>query len=256
MCLIVFDWQPGSDQWLTLSANRDEFFNRPARPLVQWPEQPSVYAGQDLQLGGTWLGFAQNGRWAALTNVRAPGAGPEHPVSRGELALDYLTSALPPEHWLQRIRADIYAPFNLLTGTTNEAWYFTNYPDVRCERLTPGLYGLSNATLNTPWPKLELARQQLAERTAETDLSRLLSRREPFADEALPDTGVPQIWEKLLSAQFIHAPGYGTRCSTGIRTQGQQVMMEEVTWDEAGDENGHQQLSFQIHTDPDRQTDR
>ena len=107
MCLIVFDWQPGSDQWLTLSANRDEFFNRPARPLVQWPEQPSVYAGQDLQLGGTWLGFAQNGRWAALTNVRAPGAGPEHPVSRGELALDYLTSALPPEHWLQRIRADI-----------------------------------------------------------------------------------------------------------------------------------------------------
>lgn len=249
MCLIVFDWAPGTDQWLTLSANRDEFFNRPARALQEWPEQPGLFAGQDLQQGGTWLGMTQSGRWAALTNVRAPGIGPENPRSRGQLVLDYLTSSLAPEDWLSTLSPADYAPFNLLAGTPQDLWYCGTHPEVQIRRLAPGRYGLSNAQLDTPWPKLELARQQLSAITPESDLSRLLSRREPFADEVLPETGVPHIWEKLLSAQFIHAPGYGTRCSTGIRTSAHEVTMDEVTWNESGEEETVNRLRFEIQAD-------
>lgn len=72
MCLIVFAWRPGHTQQLIVAANRDEFYARPSLPLAQWPENPQVCAGRDLEAGGTWLGVGADGRFAALTNIRDP----------------------------------------------------------------------------------------------------------------------------------------------------------------------------------------
>lgn len=244
MCLIVFDWQPGTKRWLTLSANRDEFYQRPTQPLAEWPDIPGLYAGKDLEQGGTWLGVTKSGRWAALTNVRAPGEGPQNPRSRGELVLTYLSSTASPEAWLKQIDSEEYAPFNLLVGNHHELWYLTNRTTDTSsstmlktqQKLAPGRYSLSNASLNSPWPKAELALQQLstpALPSLET-LTRLLNNRAPWPDDALPSTGVPLTWERLLSAQFILAPGYGTRCSTGLLAQNNKIELQEITWDDSG----------------------
>jgi len=255
MCLIVFDWQPDAPQWLRLSGNRDEFYQRPTAPLHLWPDDPlrseKLWAGKDLKEGGTWMGVTESGRWAALTNVRVLNAGPDNPRSRGELVLDYLNSGKAPQEWLTSINPSLYAPFNLLVGTTNNLWYLRNHPEVHAQPLAPGLYSLSNAQLNSRWPKAELAEEQLAQTDAEADsdvLSRILNRRALWPDDKLPDTGVPLAWERLLSAQFIMAPGYGTRSSTGIVGEtiqddsdaGQpsikkRIGIQEVTWNEAGE---------------------
>lgn len=243
MCLIVFNWQPGTSQWLTLSANRDEFYQRPTRALEEWSDAAGVYAGKDLEQGGTWLGVTESGNWAALTNVRAPGIGPSNPISRGELVLSFLSSNTSPEVWLAQVKADRYAPFNLLVGSRDELWYFSNFdadPNGEVshiqQRLTPGQYSLSNASLNSPWPKAELALEQLTAqpKPSANELARLLNRREPWPDNDLPSTGVPIAWERLLSAQFIMAPGYGTRCSTGIVAKDNQFSVQEITWNESG----------------------
>ncbi len=244
MCLIVFDWQPGQSQWLRLSANRDEFYKRPAVPMHAWDSIPGLYAGKDLEQGGTWLGFRDTGRWAALTNVRAPGAGPDNPASRGELVTAYVESGLSPQEWLTSLDSSNYAPFNLLAGTERELWYLSNYPKTQLELLTPGRYSLSNAHLDSPWPKAELAKEQLGQ--ADSELATLLSRREPWPDEVLPATGVPILWERLLSAQFIIAPGYGTRCSTGIIASGTDVDLQEITWDEQGERVGEKSYRLAI----------
>jgi len=239
MCLIVFDWRPGEDHWLRLSANRDEFFKRPTQAMQEWPEQPGLWAGKDLEQGGTWMGVTESGRWSALTNVRALNVGPAEPRSRGELVLNYLTESIHPEQWIHSVDSEQYAPFNLLVGNRDELWYLTNYPARRIERLKAGLYSLSNANLNSPWPKAELAKQQLTETSEDfnTALAGLLNRREVWPDEELPDTGVPLVWERMLSAQFISAPGYGTRCSTGIHATGSQFALQEITWNESGTES-------------------
>lgn len=238
MCLIAFDWQPGAR--LVLTANRDEFFQRPSAPLSAWEDQPLIIAGRDLQQGGTWLGVSRDYRVAALTNVRAPGIGPAQPRSRGHLVSQYLSQPASPADYARTLQqhAQEFAPFNLLLGDQQQLWYLSNYPHWRCEPLPAGLYGLSNAARNTPWPKTRLARQQLQQwlqqPTDALSLARLLNRREPFADHELPATGVPLEWERWLSAQFIQAPGYGTRCSTGLWLDKRGIGMAEISWDETG----------------------
>lgn len=238
MCLIVLHWIPG--QQLTLSANRDEFTHRPAAPLTVWHDAPDIIAGRDLEQGGTWLGLTRQHRFAALTNVRAPGAGPTNPPSRGHLVSDFLRSSTSTAAYAQTLHryAHRYAPFNLLCGGLQQLWYITNHPQPACTALTPGLHVLSNARLNTPWPKARLARQQLQAWLQQpgdsASLARLLNRQQPFADHELPQTGVPADWERLLSAQFIHAPGYGTRCSTGLILTPAGADIHEISWDNAG----------------------
>lgn len=252
MCLIVFDWQPKQSQWLTLSANRDEFFQRPALPLAEWDDASGVIAGRDLEQGGTWLGISRSGRFAALTNIRVMNAGPEHPVSRGHLVLDYLKSNLAPEAWLNSLTTSAYAPFNLIVGTTDSLFYLRNHPDRYQTELKPGLYVVSNAQLDTPWPKAILAKQQLAtwrEQQSQdstiplSSLTKLLSRHEIYPDHELPNTGVPLAWERLLSAQFIHAPGYGTRSSTALVGQKNTLHIAETTWNAKGNEQQTEQFS-------------
>lgn len=219
MCLIVFAWRPGHAQPLIVAANRDEFYARPSLPLAQWPEAPQVHAGRDLEAGGTWLGVGANGRFAALTNIRDPHQPPAR-KSRGELVAQFLNGEMPIDDYLADVvrRSLEYAGFNLLIGNANELWHY-NAQGTEAVMLQPGVYGLSNAGLDTPWPKLLKARAALEtvlENPQPEALLALLSDAQvaPFAE--LPDTGVGLATETLLSSVFIASQSYGTRASTAL----------------------------------------
>ncbi|AEB60579.1 NRDE family protein [Ectopseudomonas mendocina] len=216
MCLIVFAWQPESPTVLRLASNRDELHARPSAALGEWPDAPGVFAGRDLQAGGTWLGITTQGRFAALTNIRdlRQKAGPR---SRGALTADYLQGQDSAPAYLDRIMRDAaeYPGFNLLVGDRHQLWHF-NSQERRPRQLERGIYGMSNASLDTPWPKLLSAKDALRERIEAEDeaLLALLADRSPPADHLLPDTGVGLATERLLSTTFIIGEAYGTRAST------------------------------------------
>lgn len=219
MCLIVFAWRPGHAQPLVVAANRDEFYARPSLPLAQWPEAPQVYAGRDLEAGGSWLGVGAAGRFAALTNIRNPQQ-PAARRSRGELVARFLCGEMPVEDYLADVvgRSLEYAGFNLLVGTSNELWHY-NALESEPRRLAAGVYGLSNAGLDTPWPKVLKAKAALSEVLDDPQPQALLAllndpQIAPFAE--LPDTGVGLATESLLSSVFIASPTYGTRASTAL----------------------------------------
>ncbi|MEB0043986.1 MULTISPECIES: NRDE family protein [unclassified Pseudomonas] len=231
MCLIVFAWRPGHAQPLIVAANRDEFYARPSLPLASWPHAPHVHAGRDLEAGGTWLGIGALGRFAALTNIRDPHQPPAR-KSRGELVARFLSSDLPIDEYVNDVvaRALEYAGFNLLIGNAQELWHF-NARASQAVRLTPGVYGLSNAGLDTPWPKLLKAKAALSDVLDDPQPAALLAllndpQTAPFAE--LPDTGVGLATESLLSSVFIASPTYGTRASTALIVQadGTRVMVE------------------------------
>jgi uncharacterized protein with NRDE domain len=231
MCLIVFAWRPGHAQPLIVAANRDEFYARPSLPLAQWPEAPQVYAGRDLEAGGTWLGVGANGRFAALTNIRDPHQPPAR-KSRGELVARFLGGDMLIDDYLSDVvaRSLEYAGFNLLVGNANELWHF-NARETEAVMLPPGVYGLSNAGLDTPWPKLLKARAALEEVLDDPQPQALLAllndpQTAPFAE--LPDTGVGLATETLLSSVFIASPTYGTRASTAliVHADGTRHMVE------------------------------
>lgn len=238
MCLLAFDWQP--NQHLILTANRDEFYQRPTLPLAQWTDNPDIVAGRDLQHKGTWLGINKNLSFATLTNVRAPDKGPANPPSRGELVSLFLSSKDSSEDTLNHLlsRAALYAPFNLVAGDINQVWYLTNYPRPKLERVTAGTHSLSNAQLDSPWPKALLAQEQLQDwlkaPSSSDSLSTLLCRREQYADSLLPNTGFSKSFERLLSSQFIQSPNYGTRCSTGLILTKVHAEITETNWDSRG----------------------
>ncbi len=231
MCLIVFAWRPGHAQPLIVAANRDEFYARPSLPLAQWPDAPHVYAGRDQEAGGTWLGVNADGRFAALTNIRDPHQPPAR-KSRGELVARFLNGSLPIDEYLAEVngRSIEYAGFNLLVGTRDELWHY-NANDTEPTLLKAGVYGLSNAGLNTPWPKLLKARAALSATLDDPQPEALLGilndpQTAPFAD--LPDTGVGLATESLLSSIFIASPSYGTRASTAliVNADGTRRMVE------------------------------
>ncbi|MEG1042746.1 MAG: NRDE family protein, partial [Pseudomonas sp.] len=217
MCLIVFAWRPGQAQPLIVAANRDEFYARPSRVLGAWDEAPGVYAGRDLEAGGTWLGAGPDGRFAALTNIRDPqqllGA-----RSRGELVAAFLRGEMTVEAYLDQVagRSHQYSGFNLLVGDRTTLGYL-NAREARVQVLGEGVYGLSNAGLNTPWPKLLKARAGLQQHLADPQpehLLTLLGDNLQAADAELPETGVGLSTERLLSSVFIASQNYGTRAST------------------------------------------
>ncbi|AUL99839.1 NRDE family protein [Pseudothauera hydrothermalis] len=236
MCLIVLAWRAHHDYPLVVAANRDEFLARPASAAHWWPDAPEILAGRDLEGGGTWLGVSRNGRFAALTNFRDPALRREGAPSRGLLVRDCLKTRDDAAQTLAGIaaRSAHYAAFNLLVSDGEQlGLYASTTGEVRL--LTPGIYGLSNHLLDTPWPKVRLARERFAaalgDEPDEAAILALLRDREHAADEHLPHTGVGLEWERWLSPAFIRAPGYGTRCSTflAVRRDG-QVRLREWTW--------------------------
>lgn len=222
MCTILIAHQVMEQHPLLILANRDEFYERPTAAAAEWEEMPGLIAGRDLASGGSWFG-ARNQRWASVTNVREgkrkPG-GHSHRRSRGWLVLDYLQGNLAPEEYLHEVDAieEDYAGYNLLLGDGLELWYMSNRIKVPVH-LQPGIYGLSNHLLDTPWPKVERGKKELAKLVEKPTLDHnqaltVLADTSLAEDKDLPDTGIPLKWEKALSATFIKTPAYGTRCST------------------------------------------
>ena len=220
MCLIAFAWQTHPRWRLLLAGNRDEFHARPSAPLAHW-QDPPIHAGRDLEAGGTWLGVAAAGRCCVVTNVRDP-RDPQHGVSRGLLATDYLKGtddAVAHAAKLVDAAAD-YRPFNLLTFDASHGFYIGNRPQARAQAIVPGVHGLSNADFNTPWPKTRALIERLQawlDAGHEDDfapLFRALADERRAPDEALPDTGVGLERERWLSSAFIRGEQYGTRAST------------------------------------------
>ncbi|MBS1140739.1 MAG: hypothetical protein H6R13_2192 [Proteobacteria bacterium] len=216
MCLIVVGWRVHPEYPLVVAANRDEFHARPTAALARWPDAPEVIGGVDLEAGGTWLGMAESGRFAAVTNVREPGMA-KGARSRGALTRGFLTGSTSALDFAATVEGAQYSGFNLLLGDGESLVYCSNR-DGQPRALPPGVYGLSNHLLDSPWPKLVAARARFAEALPrlpdETAFFELLGDREIVPDENLPNTGVSIEWERLLSAIFVKSENYGTRAST------------------------------------------
>jgi uncharacterized protein with NRDE domain len=222
MCLILFAYNIHPSYRLILAANRDEFYDRPSQAADFWPKHPDVLAGIDLKEKGTWLGITKQGKIAAITNYRDPAAWKDEAPSRGKLVRDYLTGVSNPEQYLKNISTGsaAYNGFNLLLGDEDSLWVYSNRGDV--QHLQPGIYGLSNHLLNSPWPKVQRGKRLLKKALVqkgddlEKALFALLADRQVPPDDHLPQTGVSQDWERMLSPVFITSPVYGTRSSTVV----------------------------------------
>ncbi|WP_263144508.1 NRDE family protein [Pseudomonas sp. RIT-PI-AD] len=219
MCLILLAWRPGHAHPLVMAANRDEFYDRPTLPLHAWKDVPGLYAGRDELAGGTWLGVGPDGRFAALTNIRDPRQ-PPFGRSRGELSVQFLADPRPPAAFLDELanRAGDYSGFNLLLGDSRELWFFSSR-EGQPRQLPAGLYALSNADLDTPWPKSLRGKAALESTLAAPDAEQLLALlhdSEQAAEALLPDTGIGSTTERLLSSIFIASRNYGTRASTSL----------------------------------------
>jgi len=237
MCLILLAWQTHPSFPLIVAANRDEFYQRRTASADFWPESPQVLAGRDLEAGGTWLGVSRTGRFAALTNYRDPSRHKADAPSRGRLVADFLCGLEPIDAYLDSLQPAAYNGFNLLLGDARDNGRLVAFSNITQERheLVPGIYGLSNATLDTPWPKVGAGKTALADALAalpdETPLQNLLRDDRIHPDTTLPATGVPLEWERLLSAAFIRSQDYGTRCSTLIKVAvGGTASFDEQTW--------------------------
>ncbi len=240
MCLIVVGWHAHPDFPLVVAANRDEFLARPAIPAHWWGDAPGLLAGRDLEAGGTWMGVTRSGRFAALTNYRDPTRHRPGAPSRGALVRDSLAGHDDTGGTLDAL-ANVsggYAGFNLLFSDGRSLGiHESTTGSVR--ELEPGIYGLSNHLLDTPWPKVRLARERFAAALDalpdEAGFLALLRDEQPAPEGDLPATGVSPEWERWLSPAFIRAPGYGTRCSTVLAVgRDGQVLFREWTWHESG----------------------
>jgi uncharacterized protein with NRDE domain len=221
MCLIVLAWHASARERLVLVGHRDEFHARATAPMDWWAA-PRLLAGRDLVAGGTWLGLADDGRFGAVTNVRGAPS-PKDPPSRGTLIPRFLAGGAAPGDFMGALAAEAhrYAGFSLLVGDGRELWYLSNGDGAGPLRLEPGVYGLSNGTLGTDWPKVRRSRERLAARLERPlgepeELLGLLADRTPPPDAELPDTGVGLELERLLSPPFVVGERYGTRAATSV----------------------------------------
>lgn len=230
MCILFIANKMRDDYPLIIAANRDEFYNRPTAPSSYWQSAPDVLAGRDLEAGGTWMGVTRNGKIAALTNVRDPNNINKNTVSRGELVANWLMQNTDFQYdrtenerddYLSHIRRNRhqYNGYNLVYGDVNQLCVYNNVNDTT-HAITKGVYGLSNADLVTPWPKVTQGVSALNKYVAQTNsvdenaLFDILAQENKAEDNALPDTGIGYEWEKALSSIFIQTPQYGTRTST------------------------------------------
>jgi uncharacterized protein with NRDE domain len=236
MCLILVAWRVHAGYPLVVAANRDEFFARPTAPAAFWKDAPQVLAGRDAEAGGTWMGVTRDGRFAALTNFRDPAQNRSGVPSRGTLVAEFLTGSETPQGYIERIalRGSEYNGYNLLAGDRETLWWSSNMGG-KPRPLEPGVYGVSNHLLDTPWPKVGAGKTALAQALARLPDDRalfiLLQDDGIHADEHLPQTGIPLDWERLLSSAFVKSPDYGTRGSTVlcIGSDG-WISFDEQTW--------------------------
>lgn len=250
MCLVAISWKTHEEFPLIISANRDEFFDRPTASLHRW--ENGIIAGKDLRGGGTWMGFTPNGKWALLTNYRDFSSPRKGEISRGKLVQNFLEGNLSPEVYLETIftEKERYEGFNLLVSDGEKLFYLSNYAD-QIQEVQPGIHGLSNGLINDPWPKVELAKSQLAEVLSseinEENLLGILKSRETHSFEVLPRTGAPEAMEIRLSAQLIRMePNYGTiSASAVIQNWKGETKIQERTFQWTPSQFTDQSIHFQ-----------
>ena len=223
MCLILIASNIHPEYRLIIAANRDEFYHRPTAPISFWVDHPEILAGRDLQGTGTWLGVSRNGRIAAVTNYRNPSVDKPDALSRGILVSHFLMGSQSPEFYIDRISyaGDLYNGFNLIIGGVDGLWWFSNVNSASL-KLDPGIHGICNHLLDTPWPKLEKAKAGLLDiingsrKIDPETIFQLLADTAVPPDDRLPDTGVGLDWERILSSIFVNSDIYGTRSSSII----------------------------------------
>ncbi|HRI78680.1 MAG TPA: NRDE family protein [Cyclobacteriaceae bacterium] len=238
MCLIFLSVQNHSRYKLIIAANRDEFYQRRTAAAQWWQDQPEILGGRDLEAGGTWMAIHRNGKIALVTNYRDPQNIRPHAPSRGHLVSDFLEREIHPADYVKEVegKANLYNGFNLLAGTGEELWYVSNYKKGLI-RLEPGIHGLSNHLLDSPWPKVLRGKEKMMVAFQKNDiqpieLMDILYDGVIASDDQLPITGIGLERERALSSMFIKTSGYGTRCSTVILVeQNNHVTFSERVYD-------------------------
>lgn len=254
MCLILFAYRHHPSFPLVLAANRDEFYERPSEAAHFWEEVPDIVAGKDLREGGTWIGIRRDGRLAAITNYRAPHLVRAGAPSRGDLVRTFLAGKEDFRTFRERVLKDAsrYNGFNLLAMSGGEMECFSSFGGGWAP-VPPGIHGLSNHLLDTPWPKVVRGKETLGEilrNGSNPDpeaLFRMLGDTSRFSDSLLPDTGIGMEWERILSATFIQSPVYGTRSATVlILHQSGEVAFIERTFQNGPGDFDERRFTFTI----------
>lgn len=221
MCLILFAWDAHPEYKLIVAANRDEFFDRASLPMHWWNDAP-ILAGRDLSAGGTWLALSAAGRFAAVTNVRDFTRFEAGPRSRGDIPVSFSAGDSSPEDFLGSLPTADFNGYNAVVSDLDSLWWGNNWAGTVAP-VEPGVHGLSNAAMNTPWPKVIDGKRRFAdaiESGAEPDdLFAVLADRTIAPDELLPDTGAGLEIERLASPAFITSDEYGTHASTVVRVR-------------------------------------
>jgi uncharacterized protein with NRDE domain len=257
MCLLVLAWQSHARYRLVVAANRDEFHARESAALAPWRDPPGVIGGRDLQALGAWFAVDGQRRCGIVTNFREFGRRRRSAPSRGGLIPGYLAAARPPGEYLGSLETDApgYAGFNLLLSDRGSLWYASNRADQFARELPPGIYGLSNEFLDTPWPKLVRVRErfvsllgsaQSADRRALAGaLFDALADREPAPEDSLPASNLAPELARRLSAPFVLDPTYGTRCSTVLTiSRDDELFITERRFDARGDPAGESEYAL------------
>jgi len=218
MCLVILGWQQHPEFPLIVAGNRDEFHSRPTKEIHWWPDKPDILGGRDLQAAGTWLALSRNGRFATVTNYRDAELPTAKLRSRGHLVTDFLESSNDPLAYLSGIDGAAYAGFNLLVSDGKTLAWLSNRGD-SATVLPPGIYGLSNALLDSPWHKVVRGKAALAQRidenkVNETELLRILDDRSKAPVGDVETDRLPFATAHAISAPFIVLGDYGTRSSS------------------------------------------
>ena len=249
MCLVVFAWQAHPQYRLILAGNRDESHQRPTQDAHWWPDNESILAGRDLQAGGTWLAMSKSGRFATVTNFHERRGRKAMVESRGALVTDFVGGSQSFGEFESSILNKNYAGFSLLVSDGESMFYLSNRDELEAN-VAPGIYGLSNASLDTPWSKVVRAKaclESLIENDAanETELLRLLADRTPAAADDVAADDLPFEIARALTAPFIMAPEYGTRSSTTVLWGNDDVVeFSERRFDPAGRTTGDSRFRF------------
>lgn len=219
MCTLAFAHNMHSEYPFVFIGNRDEFYNRLTENAGI---RKGVLSGLDLEKGGTWTGISTIGRMAFLTNHRDFTLHVKTPESRGLLTKNFLDGDMDPEMYLESLskQKGQYNPYNLIVGNLSGFYFYSNIED-RIIKLDSGIYGLSNAFLDTPWPKIKRIKEALEQAVLNNQLDEktlfsILENRSVANESDLPSTGLELEMEKSLSSIFIELETYGTRHETVI----------------------------------------
>lgn len=251
MCLVVLAWRAHPRWPLLVAANRDEFHRRPAEPLHWWPDAPQVVAGRDLEAGGTWLAASRNGRFATVTNYRESLEVQKGERSRGALVTDFIAADSTPLAFTRSIERERYAGFSVLAATPGSVAYASNRGDAP-RTLEASVYGLSNASLDTPWPKVVRSRERLRSLLDRDDVTpdslfALLADRDPAEEIGTPARDLPPPAARAVSAPFVVTPEFGTRCSTVLILDANgRMQVSERRFDASGRCTGESSVAFPI----------